>query len=139
MWRAVLAVVVGFVVIVLGVMLADALASVVLGLAFESRNPPVAPPAFLVYSLAMGFLAAVLGGYVAAVIARGFGRAVVVLAGLLLVLGLATAVAGALGVGDPGQGQEPPWFAFTLPFLGCAGVLLGGRLKRRRPLAQPAG
>ena len=30
------------------------------------------------------------------------------------------------------EGVAPTWYHFTLPFVGCFGVLLGGRLKGKR-------
>ena len=91
------------------------------------------------------FVIAVIAGFVCAAIARG-GKAPLVLAIVVFVLGLLLAVpslvakrtnAGLVRVGDVPmmeamqKAQEPDWAPFALPFIGAAGVLIGGKLKRR--------
>jgi len=91
------------------------------------------------------FVIAVIAGFVCAAIARG-GKAPLVLAIVVFVLGLLLAVpslvakrtnAGLVRAGDVPmmeamqKAQEPDWAPFALPFIGAAGVLIGGKLKRR--------
>jgi hypothetical protein len=104
--------------------------------------------AFIVYTLLTSVLAAVVGGYVTAVLAaKRMRAAVAVLGGLVLALGLLLAVVGLMQPGPTAsaaeieqmspkeramQEKEPIWYAFSLPFLGAAGVVAGGALRLRR-------
>jgi peptidoglycan/LPS O-acetylase OafA/YrhL len=102
-------------------------------------------------SFALGLIAAVLGGLTCAAIARD-GRGTKWLAVLVVVLGLALAVPALMkpsgGPPEPRTGdvsnieamqkaKTPPWIALLNPFVGAAGVLIGGRLKGRRPTSGP--
>jgi len=88
---------------------------------------------------------AVIGGLICAAIAKG-GKAPAVLAIVAFVLGLLLAYpslvaqkknAGLVRSGDVPmmeamqKAQEPVWMPFLFPFVSAAGVLIGGRLKRR--------
>jgi small-conductance mechanosensitive channel len=90
-------------------------------------------------------LTAVVAGVVCAVIARG-GRAPLALAVAVLVLGLIAAVAKTtlrppdkteLRMGSLTQVEamnkawQPTWVLFLGPLVGAAGVVIGGKLKRR--------
>jgi hypothetical protein len=100
---------------------------------------------WIIVSFILGFGAAVAGGWVCAAVARD-GRAVSILAIVVLVLGLISAVPTLRRrptteprLGDvPNmeamtKAHTPTWIAFLNPFLGVAGLLLGGRLSGRRP------
>jgi len=91
------------------------------------------------------FIVGVIGGLICAAIARG-GKAPLVLAIVLLVLGLALAIPSVMKrqanlalVRTPNTPQLeavqkaywPVWVPFTSPFIGAIGVLIGGRSKRR--------
>ena len=118
---------------------------------------------YLAINLGLGFIGAVLGGVVAAAIAASpTNRPVHVLAGIVLIAGLVLAGLH-LVTDEPADGQPageataasegtesddmmaamlamgevtaPTWYNFTLPFIGFAGVLLGGRLKSKRAAA----
>jgi hypothetical protein len=86
----------------------------------DPAGRPTAP--YLVVNLLFGLLAAAAGGWVAAHLA---GRAPLVhagiLGGIILALGLWTAAQG--GAARAGQ---PTWYAWTLPFVGAAGAVVGG-------------
>jgi hypothetical protein len=92
-------------------------------------------------SLALGFGAAVLGGWVAAAIARD-ARGPKVLAGFVLILGLLLALPAMTTRVEPGQrtaevgnmaamqqARTPPWVALLNPIIGALGVIVGGRRK----------
>ena len=90
------------------------------------RTPAAVPtPAFMRFSLAYAFAFAVVAGYLTGVVARRLEMAhAVALAALCALLGLASMVTTA--------GREPVWYqAANLGFM-VAGVLLGGRLRRRQ-------
>jgi len=88
----------------------------------------------------------VIAGFVCAAISRG-GKAPFVLAIVVFALGLLLAIPSLMakktnaglvrGSGDVPmmeamqKAQEPDWAPFALPFITAAGVLIGGRLKRR--------
>ncbi len=91
--------------------------------------------------LGLGLPCAMVGGFVAAAIARS-GRPVQVLAVLTLVLGIAFAVPMLGKEPQPRtpdmttadlmeHGVHPVWYPFTHPVVGMIGVLIGGMLKRR--------
>ncbi len=116
--------------------------------------------AYIAINLGLGFIGAILGGVVAAAIAASpTNRPVHVLAGIVLIAGLVLAglhlvtdepadgqPAGEATTASEGTGSDdmmaamlamgevtaPTWYNFTLPFMGCVGVLLGGRLKGKR-------
>ena len=99
-------------------------------------------------SLVLGAIGAVIAGLVTASIAKT-ATPVKVLAGIVLVLGLVSAVAYQVGgATDDEAAQAVPveeltvwqaattatpqaWYSYSLPFIGCAGVVMGGRMRRR--------
>jgi len=106
---------------------------------FEASN------LWIAIAFGVNFVVAVIGGLICAAIARG-GKAPVVLAIVVFGLGLLLAIpslmaqktnAGLVRSGDVPmfeamqKAQEPIWAPLTLPFIGAAGVLIGGKLKRR--------
>ncbi len=137
-----------------GYVLIAVLVSLTFGLVFVApdfvlqKDALAVTPALTVLILVADVLAAVVGGYVAAILAAK--RAVTAVSGLavlVLILGLVSAV---MGMGQPeptasreeitqmtvmeraSHGKEPLWYAFSLPFLGAAGVVGGGALRLRR-------
>ena len=101
-----------------------------------------------VVSLVLGTIGAVIAGLVTASIARTATPAKV-LAGIVFVFGVVEAVAHQVGdaTADEAANGIPAeelttweaattshpqvWYSCALPFVGCAGVLIGGRLRRR--------
>jgi len=97
---------------------------------------------WIVASIVLGLVAAVLGGFVCAAVARN-RKAVLALAGLVFVLGIVFAIP-VLTADYPGPAErtaevgnmaamknarQPAWIALLNPLLGAVGVVLGGRLK----------
>jgi hypothetical protein len=86
----------------------------------DPAQPPTPP--YLTVNLLTGFAFAGLGGWIAAHLAPAAPHwHAVGLATIVLVLGIGTAAQG--GAGRAGQ---PQWYAWTLPFIGAGGALLGG-------------
>jgi len=138
-------VIVGYLAMVAVVMLTFPVAQVLVGpeRAFRPESYEVSG-LWLAVSFVLGAAAAVVGGWVCARIGRST-RAVKVLAGGVLVLGLLMAVPALLqGNAAPAEprtpdvtyfealqkAKQPPWVALLNPFVGAAGVLLGARLRR---------
>jgi MFS family permease len=132
MLRSILAVVVGYIVVAALVMLTFTPAFFAPELVFETDGIGITLP-FLVFSLAMGAVAAVLGGIVSALIAGMHAwRAALALVAIVFVLGVASAVHGLFRVPATVSAeevtrmtpmekaaicQEPVWYSFLLPFL----------------------
>ena len=118
MFKSLGAVLVGFLTMVVLILVATPVAATLL-----LKDPAQRPtPAYLAVNLLDGFVFAVFGGWIAARLAPGApvwhaGA----LAGLVLLLGVATAAQG--GAVRAGQ---PQWYAWMLPFVGAGGALLGG-------------
>ena len=107
----------------------------------------VEPSLLLQSSTCSQVLAALVGGYVAALVAgRNRPTPVKVLAALILVIGLALAVPQQFHshpaptaeevdrmtlLERASQAREPGWYSFLIPFVGCFGVLAGGMLRTR--------
>jgi len=92
-----------------------------------------------VLSVVLGFVAAVIGGMVCAMIAQD-ARGPKWLAGLVLVVGLAFAIpvlrqapvseprtAGVGNMEAMGKARQTPWTALLNPVIGVLGVIVGGR------------
>lgn len=90
-------------------------------------------------------ITAIIAGLVCALIARG-GKAPMVLAGIILVLGLALgALAITMKPANPNEvrtgdvpnmeamskAQHPMWVIFLGPVIGAVGAVIGGKLKRK--------
>lgn len=143
MLRILASVVVGYLVLFLCVfaLLTGAFFAMGTDRAFEPGSYQVTVTWILV-SFVLSFAAAVVGGLVSKAIART-PTGPKALAGLVLVLGLALAAMVAMAPSPPmdrpgdlsnleamQQAQQPVWVAVLNSFLGAAGVLLGGRLKK---------
>jgi hypothetical protein len=146
MFRSILSVVVGYLVLAVLVMLATAPVFLAPELAFQKDS--VEPSlTFTVWNLIMSLVAAVAGGLVCALVAGKKRRIpVLVFAGLVLVIGLAMALSQPVRHDlPPGEeiarmtvmerashAHEPAWYSYLLPFVGCAGVLAGGSWRRQQ-------
>jgi hypothetical protein len=145
MLRAILAVIVSYVLMFVLIFLAFTGVYVVLRAdgafkpgSFEASNRWIA------IAFVVNFVVAVIGGMVCAAIAKG-GKAPIALAAVVFVLGLLLAVpslmvkkADVARVGDVPmfdamqKAKEPPWVPLTFPIVGAIGVLIGGKLRGRR-------
>jgi hypothetical protein len=100
---------------------------------------------FIAVAFVMILITGAIAGLVCAVIANG-GRAPLALAGAALVIGLLLAIpatmkaqissrrvrAGDVPTMEAGQlAYWPVWCPFAFPFMSAAGILIGGKLKRK--------
>ena len=117
MIRAALAVVAGYAIMFVAIL---ALFGIVLS------DPQTTPTAgFMLFSLLYGFLFAIAGGYVAAMIGAGAEmRHALYLAAFSTVLGIISIAATA--------GQEPLWYQIANAMILVAGVTLGGYLRTQQ-------
>lgn len=143
MLRSSLAAIVGYVTIVLVVFAGIGVAWLILGGAgaFAGEGPSPSTP-WMALNLLSGLIAAVVGGLVARRIG-GSQVAVRILLGIVLVLGLVSAVmeGGAAAAHEPAakpvaemsfmeagrHAVQPAWYNWMIPLVGAAGVLIGGR------------
>lgn len=125
MGRSILAILAGYLTMLVGVSGALAFAAVVvLGELPTEPRPFDGPTSFLWIELVIALFAAIAGGYVCALVARDAERKHVrILAGLMLVLG-AVSVATETGL-------KPLWSSVAVPLVGIVGVWLGGQLRLR--------
>jgi hypothetical protein len=143
--RSILGVVVGYVVMFVLVFLAFTAEYTLLGAdhAFKPRSF-VASNRWIAIAFVINFAVAVIGGFICALIARR-GKAPLVLAIVVFALGLLFAIP-SLMVPHTGavrttsdvpmfeampKAEEPRWVPFTFPIVAVAGVLIGGKLKKR--------
>ena len=150
MARRILAVVVGYA--TMFVLVFVTFSAVFLGLGTERTFQPGTYQPTMMWNLlaiALGFVAALWGGMVAAKIGQG-PAAAKSLAIVVFVLGLVVAVMQMTSKTDPGprvgevsnadamnKAQTPLWVAFLNPFIGAAGVMAGARRVRDRSGAIP--
>ncbi len=143
MFRSIAAVVVGYLVMFLLVFTLFTAAYLAMGTeaAFTPGTYEVST-LWVVISFVLGLVAALVGGYVCAAIARR-GKAPLALAALVLGLGLLFAIpvltapkasapraGGVPNLEAMQNARTPGWVALLNPFVGAVGVLLGARLKR---------
>ncbi len=149
MLRAILSVIVGFVAMFAFVVVTMTVTWFALGSDFAfNEGTYEASTGWSVVSIALGLIAAVLGGLVTASISRT-ATPFKVLAAIVFVFGLVEAVSyqmrdapadeteqavpvDELTVWQAATTTKPQvWYSFALPFVGCAGVIIGGRMRRR--------
>lgn len=143
MVRSIIAVVVGYVVMALLVFVLFTAAYLAIGAegAFVPGSYAVSG-LWIVLSFVLSLVAAIVGGYACAAIARG-GRAPLALAVLVIVLGMLAAIPVLTTPGEAGaragdlpnmeammRARQPAWVALLLPLVGAAGVVVGSRLRR---------
>ena len=144
MVRAIVSVVIGYVTMFAAIFLTFSGLYLLLGQDLSFRPGSYEPSVlWTVIGFALGVGAAVLGGYVCARIART-ATPPKVLAGVVLVIGLVSAVPVLMAAETPAEtrtgevgnldammkAKQPAWVAVANPFVGLAGVLLGARLRR---------
>jgi hypothetical protein len=146
MVRPVAAVILGYLGMAVWVMLSVGIAWRFLGQDFAlDAQTNRATAAWLALNLPLSFIGAMLGGWLTASIAKVKAvPAVRALALLVLVLGLMMAVSetmrdptGTISESDAQEApamigsQQPTWYTFVIPFVGFAGVMLGGSIRSR--------
>ncbi len=146
MVRGIVGVVVGYVVMALLIFLTFSVAYIAMG-ADRAFNPGSFDPTlfWIVISFFLGFVAALVGGYTCATIAKS-KRAAQVLAALVFVLGIIVAIP-VLTSGDTRpnvrmgavanmeamqKARTPGWVALMNPLIGAVGVMVGARLRQAR-------
>jgi len=143
MFRTIGGIVVGYVAMVVFIAFSFTVALFVLGVdrTFRPATYDVTT-LWLVVSLALSVVSALLGGKVCRMISQR-PSAVRLLAALVLILGLASAILGMRTSTDVPPlrppdvstvqagmyAKEPRWFLFLLPVIGVIGVTIGGRRK----------
>jgi ABC-type transport system involved in multi-copper enzyme maturation permease subunit len=145
MLRSILGAIAGYIVMVLVIFLTFSAAYLVMGadVAFGPAGYDVSLT-WIVVSFVFGFIAAVVGGYLSAVIGRS-GTAVKILAGLVLVLGIVSAImvsisprstdtrtAATPNLEAMSKARTPLWVALLNPLIGLAGVLVGGGMRKEK-------
>ncbi|MCH7878474.1 MAG: hypothetical protein IH914_04055 [candidate division Zixibacteria bacterium] len=145
MGKKILAVIIGYVVMVAFIFITFTVAYLAMG-ADGAFNPGVydVSTLWIAITIVLGIVAAILGGLVCVMIAKT-QQAAKILAGLVLALGLAVAIPVAMGpdedTPDVRSGdvavmesmkvaRQPIWVAFLNPFIGVMGVMIGARLKK---------
>jgi hypothetical protein len=123
--RSVLAILAGYVTMVLGVTSTLAILFFVARDALPATPGPFRGPGWVLWlELGCGLAAAVLGGYVCALVARRRELLhAVVLGGFALLLGL-------IGSGAE-AGLKPQWSSIAIAIVGAIGPVLGARLRLR--------
>jgi hypothetical protein len=146
MVRAIVGVVVGYVVMALLIFLTFSIAYLGMG-ADRAFNPGRFDPTlfWIVISFFLSFVAALVGGYTCATIAKS-KRAAQVLAGLVFVIGILVALP-VLTSGDTRpnvrtgnvpnmeamqKARTPGWVALMNPLIGAVGVMVGAGLRQAR-------
>jgi hypothetical protein len=125
MGRSILAVIAGYLIIAVAVM-------ALFAISFPDADPaniPAPSMGFMLFSIVYGFVFAVLGGYVTALLAkRAEMKHTLALGALGVVLGIISMVTAA--------GREPLWYQITNMVVIAAAVLLGGYFRTRKVKAQ---
>ena len=145
MLKTVFAVIAGYVVMALFVLVSSVVAFVALGADHAYQAGTYEPTGvWIVTVLVLGFIAAMVGGYVAAIITSS-PAAPKILALVVVILGLVFALPVfrrpaqsplARSSDQPmmqtmGAGRQPAWVALMLPAVGAAGVLAGAKRHKR--------
>lgn len=144
MGRKILGGILGYVVVFIFIFATFSMAYLVMGPnhAFKPGSYDVSLR-WLAVSTVLGFIGAVIGGYVAALVGRS-GTAVKITAAIVLLMGILTIAMVAVsprsvearGKDVPNmeamtKAQTPLWVAVLNPIIGIAGVLIGGSLRRK--------
>ncbi len=147
MLRSIVSVVVGYIALAVVLMITMSVAFMAMGV--ERAFKPGSWDTSTMWagtSLALGLVAAILGGLVCVAIAKR-PKPPIVLAGILLALGVAVAVyettrtkpdptprtANASPMEARRNARQPAWVAWSNPIIGFVGVLIGSRLVARKP------
>ena len=143
MIRSILGAIAGYIVTFFAVFILLTGAYLALGTerAFQAGNYQVSL-LWIMVSFVLSFIAAVIGGYAAALAGKGI-LAAKILAGIMVVLGALMAVGVALTPAptDPRpanlpnmeammKAQTPLWVALANPIIGAVGAVVGGRMRK---------
>ena len=150
--RPILAVIAGYLVMVIIVMVTLTLAWTILGPSFAYRPGTThVTLAWIGFNLPISILAAIAGGYVTEWVSPSDTLMTVkVLAGIILGVGFIMAIAhlftdqsaaqqmadgmvteGMNAFAGSSEAVQPIWYNFLIPLLGAAGVMIGGHLRRQ--------
>ena len=147
MGRKIGGVIVGYIVMAAFIFLSFTLLYLILGTegSFKPASYQVSA-VWLIASLILGLIAAVIGGYVCVMIAKE-QKTAYILAGIVLVLGILFALPG-LSVSDEEMNKvregnvpnmeamqnakQPPLVLILNPIIGAVGVILGSRMKKTK-------
>ena len=152
MFKKVLAVIVGYLVMFAFVFITFTVAYLILGTegSFQPGTYEISA-AWIIVSILLSIVAAILGGWVAMAIAKN-RKVALALAGVVIVLGFVTAIPMLSGTDDRPlmresdvgsmeamqYARQPTWMLILNPFLGAFGVLIGARMYRGRVEGAPA-
>jgi hypothetical protein len=150
MVRAILSVIVGYIVMFVLVVASLAVAFGVMGVDGAFRSASYSPSTtWLGIMFVSGLIAAIIAGAVCRLIA-GSPTPPKILAGLVVVLGLVLAIptlsrkapaeprpAQMSNMEAMSKAQTPAWVAFANPFVGAVGTVIGASLVRRKPAVAP--
>ncbi len=156
MLKKILGVVAGYLVMAVFVFVTFGITFMILGTegSFQSGSYEVSG-AWIVASIVLSFIAAILGGLTCYAIGKSFAASIV-LAGIVLIFGILMAIptladvdeealvrGGDVAMMDAMQAaHQPAWLAFLNPLIGAAGVVIGARLRKKpasgEPTAAPA-
>ena len=148
MGRKIAGIVVGYIGMFIIVFVGLTIAYMMLGAdgAFKPGTYELAPM-WIAIVLVVGILAAIIGGWLCALIARSLGAAqvlalVVVVLGLLMAIPAFTAepvmeprTADVSNMDAMMRAESPVWMAVLHPFLGAIGVLIGASIRKPRAAA----
>ncbi len=145
MGKKILAVIAGYVVMAAFIFITFTLAYVAMGTegAFQVGTYEVSG-LWILASIALGFIAAVIGGIVCFVISKSH-KTSMVLAGIVLALGLLMAIptfsqpqqamtreADVSAMDAMNRASQPTWLALLNPLIGAAGVIVGTRMWKQK-------
>ncbi len=127
MLRSILAVIAGFMVMVMFVGFGVTIAAGFMIGPVQVGTIVQPPLAYLIVNLVLSLVAAIIGGWVAGTIA---GREPLLHAGVLSALVLAMSVVSFFAMrGLPEAAAQPKWYQLVATILGVGGVLLGGVMR----------
>ena len=143
MSRKILGAIVGYIAMVIVVMITFTILFLILGTEGAFKPNEFNPSAtWVAVTLVLSIVAAVIGGWVCALIARS-AKTAAILAGIVLVLGLILAILQLTAetsteprTGDlesleaMQKGTQPVWVSLLNPFIGAAGIMLGARFRK---------
>lgn len=127
MLRSILAVIAGFMVMVMFVGFGTTIAAGFMIGPVQAGTVVQPPLAYLIVNLALSLVAAIIGGWVAGAIA---GRDPMIHAGALSLLVLVLSVVSIIVArGTQEAAVQPKWYQLVVTILGVGGVLLGGVMR----------